>query len=201
MAETHGAAPEAPKPAEPVADPKANKPESPNPDQEPVHDAAWWEGKAKAMEAENKRAFRKLTDLEIEKARQDAELTELQRLRKENEAIKSALAVKELEMLQRKVAEATGLPVALASRLMGKDEEEMKADALKMLEILPKPASPTEPQKPAGPIIQPTNPPNGSKVETLEQQKERLHMTSHPSIFGKDEVEAQGGGAFFVDLP
>ena len=153
---------------------------------------------AKLREAEKagKKAEKELAALkEAEAKRQEAELTELQKAQKRAKELEDALATKEHEALQRKVADATGLPAILASRLVGKDEEEMTADATKLLETLPK----AEPTKKGGPTIQPTNPASANKTETLAEKKQRLHVTRGSEVWDQSYAEAQGGGAFVVE--
>jgi hypothetical protein len=59
--------------------------------------------------------------------------------REEAESKRRAL---ELSALRRKVAEDVKLPTALADRIRGETEEEIRADAKELLAALPKPAAP-----------------------------------------------------------
>jgi hypothetical protein len=87
-----------------------------------------------------------------EKAKQDAEAKALadqgnyktlyEKAQKEAaDALERATKL-ERAALQAQVATKTGLPAALASRLMGDTEADMEADARSMLAALPKPAAP-----------------------------------------------------------
>lgn len=88
---------------------------------------------------------------EAEKARADAEAERTKRT-----ALESELAARELDALRLKVAADANLPAALAARLTGSNEDEMKADAESLLKLIPaqsggvpKPAGATDPQEAA----------------------------------------------------
>lgn len=112
-------------------------------------------------EAASKRKL--LETIEAErKAQADAELSEMEKLRKQlAEASAKATA---LELLQRKaaIASKTNLPSVLADRLQGTTDEELEADALKLIESLPqaqavKQVPQLKPTNPAG-DVSPSNP-------------------------------------------
>ena len=113
------------------------------PSTEPAHDAAWWESKAKAMEAESKRNAKRLADFEkAEQARADAEKSELQKA--QDKAIKAEAEVKatKLALLRRDVIAETKLPAELADFLKGDTAEELKASAEILLKAIPPKVAP-----------------------------------------------------------
>ena len=169
MATKPAAEPTTATPAEPAtvvpAEPVTTEPIS-EPTPEPAHDATWWEGRAKAMEAEKVAAIKKLAKLETaEQARKEAELTELEKAQKRaDEAEKKAKAA-ELSILRRDVAAKVGLPAALVDRLKGDTEEEIEADAKILLASLPVPVAPK---------LNTTNPGQPQTGETDDDKRERL---------------------------
>jgi septal ring factor EnvC (AmiA/AmiB activator) len=125
----------------------------------------------KALKEANKEAAsrrKKLDDFEkAEQARKDAELSEVERLKKEAETYKAQAAEAQRSVLQRDIAAEVGLPPVLASRLQGADREAMIEDAKAMLEALPKPTTPTG---------RATNPGAATQGETDEQRRQRLGL-------------------------
>lgn len=123
-------------------------------------------------EAASKRKL--LETIEAErKAQADAELSEMDKLRKElTEARQRANA---LELSQRKssIAAKVGLPPALADRLQGATDDEMEADAQAILALIPPATTATKQTQP--PQLKPTNMGGASEVtETREQRLKRL---------------------------
>jgi hypothetical protein len=168
---------------------------APEPTPEPSKDAAWWESKAKAMEKEKESTAKKLAKLEDdEKKREEAKLSELEKLQKQLVEVEKRAAEAERKSIRQKVAAETGLPVILAERLQGEDEEAMRADAAKLLEALPKPVE----QKKGAPNINPTNPAAAQQGETPAQKRARLHLTPEVNIFSEGADAALGGGVFLV---
>ena len=104
--------------------------------------------------------------------------TELDALNKEVAKIKR-------ENLQREIAEQTGLPSALASRLKGETKEELEEDAKTLLETLPKKEA-----KPKSPGFHPTNPggQDGEPPKTAQQIRESIMQGK--DIFGGGEVKS-----------
>jgi hypothetical protein len=76
-----------------------------------------------------------------------SELTEYQKLREEVDAIKSERESLRVENLRRKVAAEYKLPDAFVNRLMGDDEDSLRADAESLASMLPRPkvGTPTDP--------------------------------------------------------
>jgi hypothetical protein len=179
-------------------EPMAGVPAEPvTPVQEPEKDVEFWKGKAAAMEKDAKKAAKRLAELEeAETKRKEAELSEVEKLQKKLADTQKQYAEAERKAIRQKVAAEVGLPAVLAERLQGDDEEAMRADAAKLLEALPKA---TEPKKPTGPVINPTNPAAASLTETLAQKKERLHLVPGLDPFGDSFVQASGGGIFLTD--
>ena len=112
------------------------------------------------------KAAKRLTELEAAEAKKkEAELSEIDKLKADYD--KATREIYELRILQlrREVADEVGLPPALAERLKGETAEDLKADAAKLKEFVPKPA-----QKSPGP----TNPGSASTGETDAQKRKRL---------------------------
>jgi phage terminase Nu1 subunit (DNA packaging protein) len=127
------------------------------------------------------------------KAKEEAEMTELQKWQRKAQELEQAVASERRTRLQTEIAAKVGLPAKLASRLHGETAEEMEADAKEILETLPKPP----PQaKPSPGIV--TNPgANATTQETEAQLKARLFPTYNP--FDPAVAKQLGGGVFFLD--
>ncbi len=112
----------------------------------------------------------RLEQLEAEEARRkEGELSDLQKAQARAEkAEKEAAELRQAE-LRRKVADETGLPPALAPRLQGATEEELKADAEELLKTLPKET------KPKAPPIGVTNPPGAETKVSDDDRRNFLY--------------------------
>lgn len=121
----------------------------------------------KATNAENADRRKKLEAFEKAQAdREQAEMTEAQKLKLALDQATSELSTLKTNETKRRIAAELKLPEALALRIQGTTEEDMRADAKALLEALPKPAA----QNPGA-----ANPgTNGSVKETREQLRERL---------------------------
>jgi predicted Zn-dependent protease len=95
-----------------------------------------------------------------QKAKAEAEMTELDKANKRTAELEARLKQIERENVQREIAAKVGLPAKLASRLQGETPEEMEADAKAILEDLPKPAQqqPLLDKTKPSPGIVPANP-------------------------------------------
>jgi hypothetical protein len=167
MAKNQAAEPTTATPAEPTTDPA--EPVTIEPVSEPtagtVKDAAWWESKAKAMEAEKVATAKKLAKLEsAEQARHDAELTELEKANQRAEKAEAEAKAARLDVLRRDVA-GNKLDPVLAARLKGETREEMEADLVIVLAAMPKQVAPK---------LEPTNPSAPQKGETDAEKRKRL---------------------------
>jgi hypothetical protein len=131
--------------------------------------------------SETEKAQARIQQLETEKAQLEAKHREIER-----------------RDLQRKVAEAVGLPLALAERLRGDSEEDLTDDAKSMLELLPKKQEATPPEKHL-PKLDATNPGNGKLGETLAQKKDRLKIGTRTNPFMAGDAESRGGGVVQVE--
>ena len=102
----------------------------------------------KAIAAERRRADlaeKALKALQAEaEERAASELTELERLKKENADLLSSKTAAELASIRSQVALEKGLPANLAARLQGDDYDTLAADADSLAELVTgnKPASP-----------------------------------------------------------
>lgn len=145
--------------------------------------------KANKEAAENRKrleAFEKEEQERKQAAMSDQEKT-AQRL-KEYESELNKLKRKELV---RKVADEVGLPLALAERLQGETEEELKADAEKLLTLVPKDEKPKL-------KTDPTNPGNAHREESEAEMRARL-FPNNANPFDPKAMRARGGGLVFND--
>lgn len=100
----------------------------------------------RAIAAERKRAeiaeksLKALQD-ELQK-RENAELTELERFKRENEELRNTNSTASLEATRYKVALEKGIPVDLAARLQGTNYDEIAADADTLVSLIPAPGKP-----------------------------------------------------------
>jgi hypothetical protein len=119
-----------------------------------------------------------------EKAKADADLTEVEKL-------KNQLAEQEKttrSTMAENAALAAGLPASFADRLKGSTKAELEADAAEFAKLIP-----AQGQKPA-PKLNTTNPQNAQQAETFAQQKERLFPTTGKNIFDPVAAREHGGG-------
>lgn len=101
----------------------------------------------RAIAAERKRADALEKELKAFKldaeTRANAELTELERFKKENEELRTTKSAADREALVLKVALEKGLPASLAARLQGEDYDSLAADADSLSELVgTKPSAP-----------------------------------------------------------
>lgn len=68
-----------------------------------------------------------------------AKLTEEQRIREERDRLQAEVERLRVERMQAQIAAEFKLPSTLAARLIGTDEEAMRADAAELAKLLPKP--------------------------------------------------------------
>jgi phage terminase Nu1 subunit (DNA packaging protein) len=127
------------------------------------------------------------------KAREEAEMTELQKAQARMAELEAAYNNERRTRLQHETAAKVGLPAKLAERLKGDTPEEMEADALEILETLPK----IQQAKPSPGIVA-TNPGvNGQQGETDAQRKARLSPIYDP--FDPETAKLFGGGVAFPE--
>ena len=137
------------------------------PPTEPVKDAAWWESKARAMEAEKVAIAKKLAKLEAaEQDRHEAELSELEKANQRAEKAEAEAKSARLDILRRDVVRDK-LPAELAARLRGDTREEMEADLAIMLAAMPVKVAPP---------LNPTNPSAPQTGETDDEHRIRLGL-------------------------
>lgn len=135
--------------------------------------------------------FRKQVEAQeqAELARKDAELSEMDKLKKQLAETEAKARKLERETLQRQAAEKAKLPAALASRLQGETLEELEADAEALAKTLPKPTAPTLP---------PTNPAGAAanNSETDAERRARLYGSSI-NLYDPAEAVKHGGGVVY----
>ena len=109
----------------------------------------------KAIAAERRRAdtFEKeLKALRLDaETRANAELSELERFKKENEELRNSKTASDLESIRYSVALEKGLPAALAARLQGNDRDSFSTDADNLLQLVGTPQSAPRPDPSQGP--------------------------------------------------
>jgi hypothetical protein len=104
----------------------------------------------RAIAAERKRAeiaeksLKALQD-ELTK-RETAELTELERFKRENEELRTGKSTSELEATRYRVALEKGIPADLAARLQGASYDEIAADADTLASLIPANGKPPVPR-------------------------------------------------------
>lgn len=123
-------------------------------------------------EQEAERVHKKLQKFEDEeKQRDDAKLSEIEKVTKRAETAEKEAAESKQKLLRREIAAKVGIdlkfefPEILISRIQGGTPEEMEADAKKLIEELPKSKINLNPTNPGGGL--------GDK-ETDEQIKKRI---------------------------
>ena len=158
-------------------------------------------------EKDAKAKAKRLEELEAEdQKRRDAELSEIDRLKKQLVEAQTKLTAAERLELCRRAAEEAGLPSWMATRLQGADEgdimKDAKALAEKLAELQPKQPepSPAEEAKPKrlAPKLNPTLPVNEKKPETRGEQKSRI-FGRKTDIFDPAWVKEHGGGAVIIN--
>lgn len=140
--------------------------------------------KAEELEATKSQLSKLETRLKTMEESQQAQFqTELDELKANLEKEKSEAETARMDALRVKVAVASGLPLTFADRLKGATEDELKADADKLLEAIPKQAQQPTPNSPLGNRAGSQNPNTGKQW--------REHGTSG---FGQPEdVHITGG--------
>lgn len=144
-----------------------------------------------ALKKANKEAATRRKQLEdyekSEREREEAELSEMDKLKRRLAETEGELSSLRIMQVKRKVARDVGLPDVLAERLQGDTEDAIKEDAERLLATLPK--------TPKAPAIQPTNPgANASAgVETAEQRRKRIFQ-SGVNIYDPARMSQHGGG-------
>lgn len=161
-------------------------------DEEPFDKARAMETITKLREIE-KQAKAEKKELERLKAeeqkRNDANLSETERLKKQADELTQTNAKLQAEILRRDVVTETGLPAALADRLKGTTKEEMLEDAKALMAVIP------QPDKPKPPHLNATNP--GQLQEPGDEQKTRAWLNgASGNPFDKAVVKQKGGGVF-----
>jgi hypothetical protein len=149
----------------------------------------------RTIEKQAKQDAKELARLKTEEQkRADAELSEIDRLKKQYAEIEANNAKLQADILRRDVVNETGLPAIFADRLKGDTKEAMLADAQEILKVLPQQITTKTPH------VQPTNPGNPQTVETDAQKRDRL-FGKNGNIFDLKTIEAQGGGVRWTKPP
>lgn len=128
---------------------------------------------------------------QAEQQRKEAEMTELQKLQAKLEKAEAELQAARMAELRRQAAEEVELPLIFADRLRGETLEDLKADAKKIMEALPKVPKP--------PPVSPTAPGAGaSQAETTEQQRARIYGQSI-NVLEPGFAQSHGGGVVWKE--
>lgn len=141
----------------------------------------------KTLKARAKRA----DELEAEaKKRADAELSETERLKKENDEIKAENAKTKNDLMRREAVEAAGLPANFAKRLTGNTADELLADAQELAKTLP--------QLKVAPKLPPTNPSNSQPIDSEAALRQTL-FGGNSTRLDKEGLKRLGGGVVWND--
>lgn len=141
----------------------------------------------KTLKARAKRA----DELEAEaKKRADAELSETERLKKENDEIKAENAKTKNDLMRREAVEAAGLPANFAKRLTGSTADELLADAQELAKTLP--------QLKVAPKLPPTNPSNSQPIDGEAALRQTL-FGGNSTRLDKEGLKRLGGGVVWND--
>lgn len=142
------------------------------------------------IEKQAKKDAKELETLRAEKQqREEAEMTELEKANKQLADLQAKNAEMQANIWRNQAANEANLPPAFADRVKGATLEEMKADALKLAEALPKVKAPA---------IQPTNPSNGGHKENVAEMRERL-FGRQGNVFDMDAIRQGGGGVVWEE--
>lgn len=137
---------------------------------------------------ENKELKEKLKELEQLKAekkqREDAELSEAERLKKERDEMAAENAKIKSDLLRREAVDAAGLPATWADRIKGSTKEELFADAEELAKSLP--------QTKVAPKVPATNPSNATQDETDAQIRTKLFGGA--TRLDNETIKRLGGG-------
>lgn len=141
------------------------------------------------LRAENKQlkpAAKKAQDYEAKlRAQEDADKSEIQRMKERLEQAEKELQGTKRRETQRKIAAKFGLPDALADRLHGDTEDEMEADAKELLEAMPK--------RQAAPVNNPSS--VQTAAETDAQRRARIYGSAGlQSLYDPTTARQMGGG-------
>lgn len=177
-----------------VAEPEASQVEAPAVEAEEFDKERALETikKLRQFEKDSKALAKKVAEYEAkEREREEAELSETEKLKRQLAERDAQLKGLERAAMQRKVAEAVGLPAAFAERLKGETPDEMEADAKALKEAMPKAAAPN---------VGATNPGSNAtgQGETLEQRRARIYGGG-VDIFDPATLAKLGGGVFSAD--
>lgn len=131
-------------------------------------DAARAQALIEKLRAENKTAKaaeKELSELKAkEQTRKDAELSDLEKERKARLELEVTLRETEMRERRTRIGGEFKLPAEIAERLIGEDDDAMKADAAKLAAALPKSVN-----------LGPTNPPAGPAAATDAQRRAWLY--------------------------
>ena len=142
--------------------------------------------KLREFEKNAKKELKELETLKAEKKQRDeAALSETERLQKQAKELEDRNVKLEGDILRRDVIAETGLPATFAERLKGVTKEELLADAQELVKTLP--------QLKTAPKVPSTNPNNASPNETDAQKRERL-FGRQGNIFDMESIREKGGG-------
>ena len=105
-----------------------------------------------------------------------ATLTETQLLKEQNEELKAKFARMESREMQSRIAAEFNLPAALAARLIGTDEDSLRADAQELATLLP-------PRR-VGSVTEPARDTASSKARIFT----RAELAANPALARSPEV-------------
>ena len=188
------------KPAETV-EPKAEKPIEPEKQEKPAPDE--WEPERamstiktlREQEKQWKKDQKELETLRADKqARDEAEMTELEKAQKRIAEFEAQNAEMQATIWRNQAATEANLPSIFAERVKGKTLEEMQKDALALAEALPKSTN-------KNPSLKATNPPNGEQKKNDAELREQFFGHQGNYFDSVDNIKKQGGGVFMNSEP
>lgn len=148
--------------------------------------------KLREQEKEAKRIAKEFEQLKAEaKKREEAELSELERIRKQATELESHNAKLQADIWRRDAIAEAGLPSIFSDRIKGANKDEMIEDAKELAKLLPQLKQPA-------PHVSPTNPNGANPAETDQQKRERL-FGRQSNLFDMEAIKANGGGVRFIN--
>jgi len=171
----------------PVAEPQVETPEEPFDKDRAMKTIT----NLREFEKTAKRELKELETLKAEKKqREEAAMSETERLTKQARELADKNAKLEGDILRRDVIAETGLPSTFADRLKGATRDELLADAQELAKTLP--------QLKVAPKLPPTNPSNSQPIDSEAVLRQTL-FGGNSTRLDKEGLKRLGGGVVWND--
>ena len=171
----------------PVAEPQVETPEEPFDKDRAMKTIT----NLREFEKTAKRELKELETLKAEKKqREEAAMSETERLTKQARELADKNAKLEGDILRRDVISETGLPASFADRLKGATRDELLADAQELAKTLP--------QLKVAPKLPPTNPSNSQPIDSEAVLRQTL-FGGNSTRLDKEGLKRLGGGVVWND--